>query len=602
MLRLDIPQEDNEASVTKALQDFQIQEGDIVKISPILPYADKTVYLEGDVFRPGKFAYRDGMTLIDVVHSYKDLLPEPCQSHAEIIRLRPPDYRPQVLAFNLDAALDGKDQNLVLKPFDTIRIFGRFDFEDPPVITVSGEVRDPGDHITNGITHLRDAVFLAGGASADAELSDAQVFRRTDDGKLKVVSINLSKALAGDPTQNLLLAPNDRVFIHKDLSRSDPAAVSIQGEVARPGKYPLGENMTASDLVRLAGGLKRSAFTESADLTRYTVEQESQVMGEHLVVHLEQALAGESDTDLRLRDGDVLTVRQLAGWTDIGATITVTGEVVHPGTYGIKEGERLSSILARAGGLRGDAYPYGAVFERNQVRQLEETNHQQLIHEIRDQGSTLRQAPDGDQDQKLAKQAALQQWETTLDELLNTPPSGRLVIHISRDLKRWVNTSADIPVRAGDSVYIPKPPNTVVVDGSVYNPTAITFRPGRDARWYLQQAGGPTSAANRKAIIVIRADGSVAGGTGGPFNGGVDRSALQPGDMVVVPEKVFQREHALEERARRSPARLRRRHCHSGGQKFLVPAAAHDVSPCKFPGAPLHADSDALSAAVPRAI
>jgi len=539
MLRLDIPEDNNQVTVTKALDDFEIQDGDKVKISPILPYADKTVYLEGHVFRPGKFAYRDGMKVTDVIHSYNELLPEPYRRHAEIIRLNPPDYTPQVLAFNLGDALANGDQDIVLKPFDTIRIFGRYDFEDAPIVTVTGEVRDPGDHVTNGATYLRDAVFLAGGATGDAQLSDAQVFRRTEDGSLKVISVNLNQALSGDPKENLLLVPKDRVFIHKSQGRANPATVMIQGEVERPGKYPLGDNLTAAGLVKLAGGLKRSAYADEADLTRYQVQEGTRVVGDHMLVPISKALADEPDSDVRMHPGDVLTIRQLAGWNDIGATIAVKGEVVHPGTYGIQEGERLSSIIARAGGFRSDAYPYGVVFERAQVRELEEKNHEQLMREIQGQEVTLRQAPDTDEDQRRAKAAALQQWEATLKELQNTPPSGRMVIHVSTNTKRWENTSADVQVRAGDSIYIPKKPTTIVVDGSVYNPTAIAYKPGRNAGWYLQQAGGPTSMANKKAIFVIRADGSVAGGSGGLFSGGYEKAELRPGDMVVVPEKTF---------------------------------------------------------------
>jgi protein involved in polysaccharide export with SLBB domain len=106
-------------------------------------------------------------------------------------------------------------------------------------------------------------------------------------------------------------------------------------------------------------------------------------------------------------------------------------------------------------------------------------------------------------------------------------------------VQRWANTSSDIQVRAGDSIYIPKRPGVVVVDGSVYNPTGVTFKPGKSAGWYLRQAGGPTEMANKKGVFVIRADGSVVGGPGGLFSGGVENSAMQPGDMVVVPEKVI---------------------------------------------------------------
>jgi len=172
------------------------------------------------------------------------------------------------------------------------------------------------------------------------------------------------------------------------------------------------------------------------------------------------------------------------------------------------------------------------------VRELEEKDRGQLIQEVKDQGAELRLAPDTDPEQKQAKAAALQQWQETLQKLQTTPPEGRLVIHISSNLKRWANTPYDIQVRAGDSIYIPKRPNSVTVDGSVYNPTAITFRPGQSAAWYLRQAGGPTNLANRKAVFVIRADGSVAGG-GGLFSGGADRAELRPGDLLVVPQKAF---------------------------------------------------------------
>jgi polysaccharide export outer membrane protein len=539
MLQLDMPEQNDEQAVNKALEEFKVQDGDKIRISPILPYSDKTVYLDGHVFHPGKYAYREGMKLTDLIHSYSDLLPEPYSQHAEVIRLQSPDYTPVVLAFNLGDALADKEQDLTLKPFDTVRVFGRYDFEDLPVVTVSGEVRDPGDHVTNGGTRLRDAVYLAGGTTPDAELGDAQVFRRTEDGKLKVISVNLKKALENDSKDNVLLVPKDRVFVHRNLSKVDPPTVVIQGEVARPGKYPLGEDMSAADLVHVAGGFKRGAYTEVADLTRYELVHGSSVAGETMTVQIAKAMAGESDTDVRLHDGDVLTIKQVAGWNDVGASIAVKGELIHPGTFGIQEGERLSSVLLRAGGFRSDAYPYGVIFERKQVRQLEEENRDQLIHQVRTDGANLTLIPEQDPDQKMAKEAAVSQWQTALQKLQNAPPSGRLVIHITKDIKHWANTPADIQLRAGDMVYIPKRPNFVMVDGSVYNPTAVTFKPGKDAGWYLKQAGGPTNTANKKAVFVIRADGSVAGGSGGLFSGGVDRAALHPGDLVMVPEKAF---------------------------------------------------------------
>ena len=547
MLRVDLPVTNNDATVTAALDQFQIQDGDDIRISPILPYADKTVYLDGHVFRPGKYAYRDGMKITDLIHSYNDLLPEPYKRHAEIIRLKDPELKPEIIAFNLQDALAGKDQDLVLKPFDTVRIFGRFDFEDPPIITVSGEVRDPGDHVTNGATYLRDAIFLAGNTTPDAELDDVQVFRKTPDGKFEVISANLAKALAGDKHDNIMLLPQDRVFVHRNTKRIDPPTVQVEGEVARPGRYLLGADMTATELVRLAGGVKRSAYLETAELTRYSIQQGKTLEGEHIPVRIGAALSGAPDTDMRLHPGDVLTIKQIAGWKDIGATVTLDGAVVHPGTYGIQEGERLSDVVARAGGFRSDAYPYGAIFQRVEIRELEEKNRQQLITEAKAEGGSFGSSLDNALGRgglseaalgggALGGGAALAQYRDTIEKLQATPAVGRMVIHISAN-RSWVHTPADVQLRAGDSIYIPKKPNFVMVQGSVYNQTAIAFRPGKSAHWYLHQAGGATSAADKKNIFIVRADGTVTGGSRSLFSGGALDAAMQPGDMIVVPAR-----------------------------------------------------------------
>jgi protein involved in polysaccharide export with SLBB domain len=534
MLRVDMPESNNSASVTAVLDNFSVQDGDDIKISPILPFAEKTVYLDGHVFRPGKYAYRDGMTVGDLIRSYRDLLPEPYKQHAEIIRLGGPDLKPEIISFNLGEALAGKTDNLALKPFDTVRVFGRFDFEDAPLVTVTGEVRDPGDHITNGATYLRDAIFLAGNTTPDAETNDVQVFRKTRDGKLQVLSADLRKAIDGDSHENILLQPQDRVFVHKNVQRLDPATVEIAGDVARPGKYPLGTEMTATELVRLAGGVRRSAYVELAELTRYSIEQGNKVDTEHIPFRLGAALSGEADTDMRLHPGDVLTVKQTTGWKDIGATVTLDGAVVHPGTYGIREGERLSDLIARTGGFRAEAYPYGAIFERVEIRELEEKNRAQLISQAKQEGTGL----GGALDDPLGKDASLLQWRDTVEKLETTPAVGRMVIHISNG-KAWIHTAADVQLRNGDSIYIPKKPNFVMIQGAVYNQTAISFRPGKSASWYLHQAGGATSTGDKKNIFIVRANGTVAGGSKGLFSGGALDAPMQPGDMIVVPSKAL---------------------------------------------------------------
>jgi len=217
------------------------------------------------------------------------------------------------------------------------------------------------------------------------------------------------------------------------------------------------------------------------------------------------------------------------------------GEFMRPGSYGIRPGERLSSVLIRAGGFAPGAYPYGAILMRTEVRKLEQRSYGELVQRVREQQASLKltAASTPDPDQRLSAESAFVQWQTALSDLVNSPPTGRVTIQISSDIRSWQDTSRDVTVRAGDVLIVPKRPSFVLVQGQVYGPTAVAYRPGKSARWYLMQAGGPTNLANKKATFVIRADGTVIGNHGSFWTADGMNLALRPGDTVVVPEKAL---------------------------------------------------------------
>jgi polysaccharide biosynthesis/export protein len=539
MLSLDITEISDSTEVAKKLESFEIRDGDRVRIFPIAPYNQDAIYLDGHVSRPGRYSYRENMRVTDVIGSYTDLLPEPATRYAEIIRLNAPDFHPTVESFDLAAALANPAQSPVLHPMDTIRVFSKFDFENPPEVSVWGDVRSPGTYRTPGEIRLADAVHLAGGLGPDAQMENAQVFRYQADGKFTIFSVRLSQALAGDPTENIVLQPRDRLLVHRHSDAVELATAYVQGAVARPGEYPLTTNMTVADLIQVGGGLNPSADPNTADLTHFQYGSDDQLAGRNDSISISAALASDPKSNVAIHNGDVLTIRQRPGWNDLGASITVKGEVKNPGTYGIRPGEKLSSVIERAGGFQPGAYPYGTALQRVQVRELEAKNQDQMILRVKDQEANLQLLPDTDPDKKKAKDMALVQWQTTLEQLSSNPPSGRVAIHVDSDLKHWANSSADIEVRAGDVVVIPKKPEYVMVTGEVFNPTAVGYRPGKSAQWYLSQSGGPTALANKKAIFVIRADGSVLGTKNGLWSGDSLNAPLRAGDTVVVPERAI---------------------------------------------------------------
>jgi protein involved in polysaccharide export with SLBB domain len=448
MLEANVSDSGDDA-VRKTLELYPVQDGDIVTVLPIISYSESAVYLDGHVFLPGKYPYREGMKLTDLVQSFQDLLPEAADT-AEIIRLEPPDNHPNTISVNLTAMLTGKESPIALMPLDTLRVRGRYEIDAP--------------------------------------------------------------------------------------------IVYIYGEVARPGKYPMSDGMTAAGLVRLAGGVLRSATTDRADLASYTVTNGTKVVTDTRTVEIGKALAGVPDTDIRLHPNDVLTVRTVSGWNQIGASISINGEVQFPGTYGIQEGERLSSVLKRAGGFLPNAYPAGAVLERVQVKEIAEQRKQELIRRIRSEGATLRVDPRvAGQDQNNLIQSYAQQQQQIIAQLESQPADGRLVIHLSKDIKSWEGTPFDIEVRPRDQLTIPRVPNFVSVSGQVFNESSFTYLPQKKVGWYLSQAGGARSLADRKNIIVIRADGSVvsSGSAPGWLKTNVLDMAVRPGDTVFVPSKVL---------------------------------------------------------------
>jgi protein involved in polysaccharide export with SLBB domain len=447
-LNLNLPERSTIESSRKLLDTFSIQDGDRVTVAPILPYSEKAIYVEGHVVRPGKFPYRDDMTLNDVLHSYQDLLPEPAD-RGEIIRLMPPDLKPEAIEFNVPDVLAGNDQ-IHLRPFDTIRVSGRYDADAP------------------------------------------------------------------------------RVQVH--------------GEVLHPGTYALSHGMTVAQLVRLAGGFKRSALLDNADLASYDVKDSKQVLSRRNTVNIGDAVKNVgSNADILLNPGDVLTVHQISGWNDIGASVSLEGEVTYPGPYGILEGERLSSVLKRAGGFRPTAYPMGAILVRNQVKELEDKSRNELIHQIETTSAGARLAPSlSAQDDAATLQLLIQQQKEVVERLRNQPAIGRLVIKINADIASWEGTPADIELRSGDVLSIPKRPGFVLVSGQVYNASAITYVPGKTAGWYLKRAGGSTEGGNMKETLIIRANGLVVGRRSSEwYDSGVLETKLDPGDVVVVPQKVF---------------------------------------------------------------
>jgi protein involved in polysaccharide export with SLBB domain len=372
-----------------------------------------------------------------------------------------------------------------------------------------------------------------------------------DDKSLTILSADLSAALKNPgSSQDLLLSPRDRVMVFdfqagrrlllepvlEELRRqsnldSPTRIVSINGRVKAPGDYPLEPDMRISDLLRAGGKLDPAAYSGSAELARFK-RTDGERQSELLQVDLSAVLRGEASADVALEPFDVLTIKELPEWST-RESVTLRGEVRFPGTYPIRRGETLRSVLERAGGLSALAFTRGAIFTREELKQREAQQLKELSQRLRrDLATSAIQMSQASQTGNAA--SSVMTAQSLLSQLEDTESLGRLVINLDGVIARAVGSRDDIILRDGDELLIPKLKQEVAVIGEVQNSTAHMYRSGLSRDDYVALSGGTTSRADMKRTYVVRADGSVVAGKGGWFGGNAD-VVIQPGDTVVVP-------------------------------------------------------------------
>ncbi|MCD4689924.1 SLBB domain-containing protein [bacterium] len=515
-------------------REWVVQNGDVVKVYPILTRSENVVFLDGNVLRPGKRQHFEGMRLSDVVSSTDELLPETYFDYGLIERENNVSREPEYLSFDLGAVLlDGRpEEDIVLLPRDRVYVFHRGHFLDVSMVSIRGEVRAPGRYQYRREMRALDLILAGGGLTRDAWVGQAEIFRtdpETHD--VTLLNIDLGSVLTNDPKQNIALQDQDELAVHSVWEFRQREQVEITGEVNNPGRYPLAEGMCLSDLIFVGGNLKESAYRREAELTRYEVVDGERRELHHVILDLESMLAGSGGVDLLLKPYDRLLIRRIMNWRK-DEVVHVTGEIAFPGSYPVEEGERLSRVIERFGGFLSDAYLPAAVFTREQVRGIQTEQLARMTGMLEADLARLSVSnPRSASNTDIARrQVALETGNQLLTELRNAKASGRLVISLDT-AERLAGTQYDIVIEDGDRLHVPKRPDFVMVMGQVNNQTAFQYQKGRRASHYVKLAGGTTRFSDSGNMYIIKADGSVQRS---------NRSRIEPGDVIIVPEKLEQ--------------------------------------------------------------
>jgi protein involved in polysaccharide export with SLBB domain len=415
-----------------------------------------------------------------------------------------------------------KTRDFRLEPGDTIFI--------PPIgsiAAITGEVKRPAIYEISDRTRVSDLIEMAGGTTPRSYVKRVQVLRNKPNSEREVIDLDLTAPGSnGNSPMDIEVRNGDLVTIYP----TDPRiynTVRLAGAVKHPGEYEFKSDMRLSQLVQKATVLPE-AHLEQVEIARLKNDLTTEI----LQVNLKEAWSGKKSEDLTLQPLDQITLRSeyRNPWS-----VTVGGEVKRPGTYTIKQGERLSSVLKRAGGFTDKAYPKGSVFTRETVRQVERGKLDQFMRGQQErmlaEASTIGTGLGSiNKEEAAAQQSVLNQRLEQIQVLASRVTLGRVVLQLD-DLEKLEGSPNDLVLENGDSLNIPLKPASVMVVGSVRNPTSVLHKENEDVQYYLNRAGGLSPGSAEKEMYLVKADGSA-------ITGFLRLRNVEAGDVIVVPPSI----------------------------------------------------------------
>ncbi len=501
--RIVPPAEREDPSVAREVLDASLQaaradtaqvplaDGDRVKVLSLAEAQDPAVKarvdaaeVTGAVLQPGQYEIGNQVrTVKDLIERADGLTGDAYREQAALVRIND-SLRETSRSLDLQAVMEDRPQaNVVLRPGDSLHVASVREMEADRQVRITGEVRDPGAYrFREGMT-IRSLLRKAGGLTDEEYLKDvflgrADLFRVSRDGdEERIISFHLGDALAGEGMADRTLRPEDEIRVYPaTVGRLDEKFVRVSGSVQEAGRYAFRDNMTLKDAILQANGFGEGASLREVEVTRMVEKrdgsgQRASTISVPLVKQdvdpedvnfsvQDTARALEAAENFDLQHRDRIFIRENPAFQP-QETVSVQGEVQYPGEYTLlRDNERLSSVIERAGGVLPTGYLKG--------------------------GRLTRPEAQADQDFRVQREGE------------------QVIVEMGRAVRG--NPAEDVILRPGDEVVIPTQPNTVAVRGNVANEGLIKHEAGRRVDYYLDRAGG--TRENTQSVFLTQASGA----------------------------------------------------------------------------------------------
>jgi protein involved in polysaccharide export with SLBB domain len=479
--------------------DIRLQEGDVV----IVPAYDVLVKISGKVKRPMRFEMKKDENLATLIKYAGGFEADAYTRSLRVVRQNGEEYEVNTVK-DMDYSI------YTMRNGDVVTaeaILNRFTNK----LEIRGAVYRPGIYQLSGkLNTIRELVHEAQGLTGDAFLNRAVLYRQREDLTSEVVQIDIKSIMDGT-SPNLALMKNDILYIPSIHDLEDRGNVTVHGEVAHPDSYLYADNMTLEDLIIQAGGLKEAASTVRIDVSRRIKNPRStadnDTIGQMYTFSLKDGFVIDGQPGFILQPYDEVYVRRSPGY-QAQQNVVIDGEILFGGNYAMtNREERLSDLVNKAGGPTSLAYLRGAKLTR-----------------VASAGEKKRM---GDVIRLMSRQLG----EAMIDSLgIRVEDTFTVGIDLEKALSD-PKGNADLVLREGDVISIPKNNNTVTINGAVMVPNTVSYMQGKDVDYYLNQAGGYSDNAKKSKKFIVYMNGQVTKVKGS------GKKQIEPGCEIIVPSK-----------------------------------------------------------------
>ena len=479
---------------------IRLQEGDVIQVG----LYDCLVGITGNVKRPMFYEMRKNESVATLLKYAGGFTGDAYRKMVHLTRQTGERYT----VYNID---EFEMTSFQVDDGDAVVVDGMLNrYEN--MVEIKGAVFRPGKYqLGKDVTSVRTLLKSAEGVTEDAMTNRGVLHRLKADRSLEVIAVDIKGILAGT-SPDIPLANEDVLFIPTEADLRQQRTLTITGEVMSPGSYQFADNTTLEDLIIEAGGLTDAASVARVDVSRRIRDPKStnapREISKTFTFGLKDGFVVDGTPGFILEPYDVVHVRRSPGFKT-PRNFTITGEVVYEGAQTMTtKNMRLSDAIKLAGGLTDQAYPKNARLER--VMNADERSRRDfLVEQVR------KQAGIRSSDSIAVSQLALS----------NTYPVG---IYLDKALAN-PGCEEDIILREGDHIVVPEYISTVKVSGNVMYPNTVSYKPGKDYKYYVNQAGGFGNHAKKRKTWVIYPNGTMAQVGHG--------AKIEPGCEIVVPMK-----------------------------------------------------------------